>query len=140
MKLKNQMKYIFANVTICSGFSPPNTIAHLAVCYCVWWRRRGSNSRPYGCEPYALPAELRPQIVHLVDFFELALCSLSGAPSCFTDSPLSRVVRIAGPFAFWGVCCNKEPGCEPHRGKNPHGSQSAQLCCFPRLLLCLFCQ
>ena len=20
-----------------------------------WWRRRGSNSRPYGCEPYALP-------------------------------------------------------------------------------------
>ena len=26
-----------------------------------WWRRRGSNSRPYGCEPYALPAELRPQ-------------------------------------------------------------------------------
>ena len=27
---------------------------------CYWWRRRGSNSRPYGCEPYALPAELRP--------------------------------------------------------------------------------
>ena len=25
-----------------------------------WWRRRGSNSRPYGCEPYALPTELRP--------------------------------------------------------------------------------
>ena len=24
-----------------------------------WWTRRGSNSRPYGCEPYALPAELR---------------------------------------------------------------------------------
>ena len=30
----------------------------------LWWRRRGSNSRPYGCEPYALPAELRPQINH----------------------------------------------------------------------------
>ena len=26
-----------------------------------WWRRRESNSRPYGCEPYALPTELRPQ-------------------------------------------------------------------------------
>ena len=25
-----------------------------------WWRRRGLNPRPYGCEPYALPAELRP--------------------------------------------------------------------------------
>ena len=21
-----------------------------------WWRRRGLNPRPYGCEPYALPA------------------------------------------------------------------------------------
>ena len=30
-----------------------------------WWRRRGSNSRPYGCEPYALPAELRPHSVIL---------------------------------------------------------------------------
>ena len=28
-----------------------------------WWRRRGSNSRPYGCEPYALPAELRPHMI-----------------------------------------------------------------------------
>ncbi len=26
---------------------------------CLWWIRRGSNPRPYGCEPYALPAELR---------------------------------------------------------------------------------
>ena len=31
-----------------------------------WWRRRGSNSRPYGCEPYALPAELRPHIKHKI--------------------------------------------------------------------------
>ena len=22
---------------------------------CWWWTRRGSNPRPYGCEPYALP-------------------------------------------------------------------------------------
>ena len=29
----------------------------------IWWRRRGSNSRPYGCEPYALPAELRPHYI-----------------------------------------------------------------------------
>ena len=29
----------------------------------TWWRRRGSNSRPYGCEPYALPAELRPHYI-----------------------------------------------------------------------------
>ena len=27
---------------------------------CFWWTRRGLNPRPYGCEPYALPAELRP--------------------------------------------------------------------------------
>ena len=33
----------------------------------IWWRRRGSNSRPYGCEPYALPAELRPRIHFLTD-------------------------------------------------------------------------
>ena len=33
-----------------------------------WWRRRGSNSRPYGCEPYALPAELRPQLSLLWDY------------------------------------------------------------------------
>ena len=26
----------------------------------VWWRRRDSNPRPLGCEPNALPAELRP--------------------------------------------------------------------------------
>ena len=26
----------------------------------IWWRRRGLNSRPLGCEPNALPAELRP--------------------------------------------------------------------------------
>ena len=24
-----------------------------------WWTRRGSNPRPYGCEPYALPTALR---------------------------------------------------------------------------------
>ena len=29
----------------------------------VWWRRRGLNSRPLGCEPNALPAELRPHIL-----------------------------------------------------------------------------
>ena len=26
-----------------------------------WWRRRDSNPRPLGCEPNALPAELRPR-------------------------------------------------------------------------------
>ena len=29
----------------------------------IWWRRRDSNPRPYGCEPYALPAELRPHVI-----------------------------------------------------------------------------
>ena len=28
-----------------------------------WWRRRGLNPRPLGCEPNALPAELRPHVV-----------------------------------------------------------------------------
>ena len=37
-------------------------------CRFSWWRRRGSNSRPYGCEPYALPAELRPRICLLNDY------------------------------------------------------------------------
>ena len=38
-------------------------------CFCfawpqrAWWRRRGLNSRPYGCEPHALPAELHPHFV-----------------------------------------------------------------------------
>ena len=32
----------------------------------VWWTRRGSNPRPLGCEPNALPAELRAHIVDLI--------------------------------------------------------------------------
>ena len=31
-----------------------------------WWRRRDSNPWPYGCEPYALPAELRPHVYWVV--------------------------------------------------------------------------
>ena len=31
-----------------------------------WWTRRGSNPRPLGCEPNALPAELRAHIVDLI--------------------------------------------------------------------------
>ena len=38
-----------------------------------WWRRRGSNSRPYGCEPYALPAELRPRVFDTNNYI-LSLC------------------------------------------------------------------
>ena len=30
-----------------------------------WWTRRGSNPRPLGCEPNALPAELRAHVVDL---------------------------------------------------------------------------
>ena len=37
--------------------------------YSLWWRRRGSNSRPYGCEPYALPAELRPRRINIISSF-----------------------------------------------------------------------
>ncbi len=32
------------------------------ICGLIWWRRRGLNSRPLGCEPNALPAELRPHL------------------------------------------------------------------------------
>ena len=31
-----------------------------------WWTRRGSNPRPLGCEPNALPAELRAHVVDLI--------------------------------------------------------------------------
>ncbi len=36
---------------------PPN-----GGCLFLWWRRRDSNPRPLGCEPNALPAELRPHL------------------------------------------------------------------------------
>ena len=32
----------------------------------MWWRRRDSNSRPLGCEPNALPAELRPHSANVI--------------------------------------------------------------------------
>ena len=50
---------------------------HKGVPVLFWWRRRGSNSRPYGCEPYALPAELRPQTVPGATSAPGALISLS---------------------------------------------------------------
>ena len=37
--------------------------AKLAVIFHSWWTRRDSNPRPLGCEPNALPAELRAHIV-----------------------------------------------------------------------------
>ncbi len=39
----------------------------------VWWTRRGLNPRPLGCEPSALPAELRaPFIVSILLQFMMA--------------------------------------------------------------------
>ena len=59
-----------------------------------WWRRPGSNRRPAGCKPAALPAELRPQSrVHLlvgIRRFELLTSRLSGARS----NQLSYIPRI----------------------------------------------
>ena len=32
----------------------PDTLC-IKIAVLIWWTRRGSNPRPYGCEPYALP-------------------------------------------------------------------------------------
>ena len=56
-----------------------------------WWRRRDSNPRPLGCEPNALPAELRPH------FTNIQLFALLSGDECSAlnytsngDSALSR--------------------------------------------------
>ena len=38
-----------------------------------WWRQRDSNPRPYGCEPYALPAELCPHNFPIFPFSGMRL-------------------------------------------------------------------
>jgi hypothetical protein len=54
----------------------------------LWWRRRGSNSRPYGCEPYALPAELRPHINFNRPLLQTAL------------TPIEYYTAILNPFQY----------------------------------------
>ena len=78
----------------------------------VWWRRRDSNPRPLGCEPNALPAELRP---HFVDFFSFGceryawrsgrskLPALTRASSQLSYAPIFQYLPI---LPVWG--------CEPN--------------------------
>ena len=59
----------------------------------IWWRRRGSNSRPYGCEPYALPAELRP---HIIDRKGHKACTLSYGKTNPISLQTEKVVERRG--------------------------------------------
>ena len=44
-----------------------STVIFIKITVDLWWRRRDSNSRPLGCEPNALPAELQ---AHFYELFE----------------------------------------------------------------------
>ena len=43
-----------------------STVIFIKITVDLWWRRRDSNSRPLGCEPNALPAELRPHSANVI--------------------------------------------------------------------------
>ncbi len=60
------------------------------VCKQSWWSQSGSNRRPSGCKPDALPAELWP----LVDLAEIARGRLALAISA--DITLSAVGKKRG--------------------------------------------
>ena len=74
---------------------------------CHWWRRRGSNSRPYGCEPYALPAELRPHWL-LCDYkIFFAVCQVfgGGLEKFFFTAPIfmPSACRHRPSFRAWSI-------------------------------------
>ena len=86
-----------------------------------WWTRRGSNPRPLGCEPNALPAELRAHIVDLTTIPQQGK---------IVKLVLKKVCR----------CCSAWKSGRRTPGKRDPGSRQRPLSCLPGQEYCARCK
>ena len=86
-----------------------------------WWTRRGSNPRPLGCEPNALPAELRAHIVDLTTIPQQGK---------IVKLVLKKVCR----------CCSAWKSGRRTPGKRDPGSRQRPLSCLPGQEYCAGCK
>ena len=77
-----------------------------------WWTRRGSNPRPLGCEPNALPAELRAHVVDLI-----------------TIPQQGKIVKLV--LKKVRRCCSAWKSGRRTLGKRDPGSRQRPLSCLP---------
>ncbi len=92
-----------------------NVVANDTKSATTWWRRRGSNSRPYGCEPYALPAELRP---HLPPDFQRQMILYHNFAGC-KDSFFLKIKKFQLPIQKEYSKMNKLIKSPPHAAAEP---------------------
>ena len=86
-----------------------------------WWTRRGSNPRPLGCEPNALPAELR---AHVVD--------------SITIPQQGKIVKLVLKKVH--RCCSAWKSGRRTPGKRDPGSRQRPLSCLPGQEYCAGCK
>ena len=86
-----------------------------------WWTRRGSNPRPLGCEPNALPAELRAHIVDLT-----------------TIPQQGKIVKLV--LKKVRRCCSAWKSGRRTPGKRDPGSRQRSLSCLPGQEYCARCK
>ena len=86
-----------------------------------WWTRRGSNPRPLGCEPNALPAELRAHIVDLT-----------------TIPQQGKIVKLV--LKKVRRCCSAWKSGRRTPGKRDPGSRQRPLSCLPGQEYCAGCK
>ena len=86
-----------------------------------WWTRRGSNPRPLGCEPNALPAELRAHIVDLI-----------------TIPQQGKIVKLVLKKVH--RCCSAWKSGRRTPGKRDPGSRQRPLSCLPGQEYCAGCK
>ena len=77
-----------------------------------WWTRRGSNPRPLGCEPNALPAELRAHVVDLI-----------------TIPQQGKIVKLV--LKKVRRCCSAWKSGRRTPGKRDPGNRQRPLSCLP---------
>ena len=68
----------------------------------VWWRRRGLNSRPLGCEPNALPAELRPHDMNIARQYTQRALVLHNGDLVF-DGATADLYDGKSELSEWGL-------------------------------------
>ena len=86
-----------------------------------WWTRRGSNPRPLGCEPNALPAELRAHVVDLT-----------------TIPQQGKIVKLV--LKKVRRCCSAWKSGRRTPGKRDPGSRQRPLSCLPGQEYCARCK
>ena len=86
-----------------------------------WWTRRGSNPRPLGCEPNALPAELRAHVVDLT-----------------TIPQQGKIVKLV--LKKVRRCCSAWKSGRRTPGKRDPGSRQRPLSCLPGQEYCAGCK